>query len=63
LHANGDMLIRGSKIVDKEAAGFISYHCNATNEFGSDSQMAIVVRANVRSIEWAEFLTDSTEGF
>jgi hypothetical protein len=50
------MLIRGSKIVDKEAAGFISYHCNATNEFGSDSQTAIVVRANVRFIELLLFI-------
>jgi hypothetical protein len=52
------MLIRGSK----DAAGFISYHCNATNELGSDSQIIIVVRANVRFTEGAEFLTDATEG-
>jgi hypothetical protein len=62
LHANGDLLIRGSNIVDKDAAGFISYHCNATNELGSDSQITIVVRANVQFTKWAEFLTNSTEG-
>jgi hypothetical protein len=52
----------GSKIADKKAAGFISYYCNATNELGSDSQITVVVRANVRFTEWAEFLTDSTKG-
>jgi hypothetical protein len=56
------MLIRGSKIADKEAAGFISYQCNAKNKLGSDWQITIVVRANVRFTKWAEFLTNSTEG-